>query len=108
MTGYAWRARKVVNDALVKLLLLERRIDPYFRDGFDRVLRPPIQCVVQALINLKRKPSALGLAEEEVLPDEEEITRAIIEEMSRFTRHHYAARARRAGREHQDLRRGER
>jgi hypothetical protein len=87
-----------VNDALMKVLLVERRVDPYFRDGFDRVLRPPIQSVVQALINLKRKPTALGLAEEQVLPDEEEITRAIIEQMTRFTKHHYAhGRAERAG-----------
>lgn len=92
------RFRRVVNDTLVKLLLLERRIDPYFRDAFDRVLRPPIQCAVQGLINLRRKPTTLGLAEEQVLPDEAEITTAIIEQMTGFTKQHYAhGHAERAG-----------
>ena len=67
-----------------------RYLDRYYRDGFDRVLRPPIVTVVQALINWRRPREQLGIAEERILPGEAEATRAIIAEQSAFTRTTYA------------------
>ncbi|MEA2495837.1 MAG: hypothetical protein QOJ29_3748 [Thermoleophilaceae bacterium] len=46
--------------------------------------------MVQWLINLRRRDDVrLGIAEEQTLPDEPEITRAIIDSMSAFTRRTY-------------------
>src|SRR5919201_5210479 len=42
--------RRRLHDALTGLILAERRLHRYYRDGFDRVLRPPLVAAVQALI----------------------------------------------------------
>jgi hypothetical protein len=78
-----------VNDALIGLLSLERRIDPFVRPAFDRLLKGPLVRAAQALINARRDDLGLGLAEEHVLPGEEEATAAIIDTMSAFTRRVY-------------------
>jgi hypothetical protein len=78
-----------LNNALVELMYLERRVDPYFRPAFDRLLRPPITAVAQAGINARRRDPPLGLAEERLLPDEEQIIRSIVDTMSQFTRQTY-------------------
>jgi hypothetical protein len=70
-------------------MYLERRIDPYLRPTFDRFLRPPIAAAARAGINARRKDPVLGLAEERLLPDEDEITRTIVKTMSQFTRQTY-------------------
>jgi hypothetical protein len=80
-----------LNDALVGLLSLERRVDPYFRPAFDRLLRSPMAAMAQAAINARRRDPPLGLAEECLLPHEEEITRSIVDTMSEFTRQTYGA-----------------
>lgn len=80
-----------VSDLLTAGLFLERRIDPYFRPWFDRVLQAPLARLVQAAINASRDDPPLGLAEERILPDEAEVTAAIIETMADFMRLHYAA-----------------
>jgi hypothetical protein len=46
---------------------------------FDRTLEPPIASVVQLLKNLFRKNQHLKIAEERMLPNEDQITREIIE-----------------------------
>ncbi|HYR61971.1 MAG TPA: catalase family protein [Actinomycetota bacterium] len=74
-----------INDALIGLLDLEHRIDPWVRPAFDRVLKRPLVGVAQALINARREDLHLGLAEERILPGEEEATAAVIETMSAFT-----------------------
>lgn len=75
-----------------------RYLDRYYRDGFDRRVRPALVAVVQWLINARRPRERLGLAEERTLPGEEEATEAIISRMSAFTRRTYAgATAERAG-----------
>jgi hypothetical protein len=90
--------KKRLNDFLMKIVKLERRIDPFFRRGFDRVFRRPIETVVQALINLRRPNDHLGLAEEKALPNEDEITVQIIDHMSAFVQTHYGpGEAQRAG-----------
>jgi len=84
------RLKRRINDLLVAAINLERHVDPLFRRGFDRVLRAPIAAVVQWLINRRRRDDVrLGIAEERALPDEAEITRAIVDGMSAFTRRTY-------------------
>ena len=87
-----------INDVLVKLIHLERRIDPLFRNGFDRIFQKPVSRVVQRLINLRRADEHLRIAEERKLPNERRITAEIIEAMSTFLRTRYApGEAQRAG-----------
>src|SRR2546427_4737753 len=83
------RIKKRINDLLLALFYFERRIDPYYRDTFDKILQKPISAVVQALINLKRKNEHLQIGEEKLLPNEQEITDSIIKYMSKFLREHY-------------------
>ncbi|HEY7033788.1 MAG TPA: catalase family protein [Thermomicrobiales bacterium] len=83
------RLAKKVNDALVAVVLAERRIDPYFRDRFDGLLQRPLVACVQHLINLRRQDERLGIAEERLLANEAEVTSGIIEQMSLFTRRTY-------------------
>lgn len=92
------RVVRLLHDALVAGFRLERRIDPYFRATFDRLLQKPIAALAQAVINARRPHMHLTLAEERLLEDEEGITRAIIEHMAAFMRREYAhTRAERAG-----------
>jgi hypothetical protein len=80
-----------VNDLLVRLIGLERRVDPYFRPAFDRVFQRPIATMVQAAINRRRRHDPpLALAEERRLPDEDEIAGGITATMAEFTRRTYA------------------
>jgi len=65
-------------------------LDRYYRDAFDRILRPPIVAIVQAIINRRRPRENLGIAEERLLPGEAEATEAIIEAQSAFTKKTYA------------------
>jgi hypothetical protein len=92
------RLTRLFHDALIALFRFERRIDPYFRSAFDRALQAPLAALVQAAINARRANLHLGIAEERLLEDEEEITRAIIDQMAAFMRREYAhKRAERAG-----------
>jgi hypothetical protein len=82
----------------MRLLVLERRIDPLFRRGFDAVIQKPLAALVQALIRLRRPNEHLAVAEEQVLSNEDEITQRIIEHMSAFLRANYGpGEAQRAG-----------
>ena len=67
-----------VSDSLLKIVQMERRIDPFFRPAFDAVLRDPIARLVTALINAQRPNEGLKLAEEKPLPGEEEFVDSII------------------------------
>jgi hypothetical protein len=62
-------------DAIARALLLvthaERRVDPFFRPAFDRLLRDRLSTLVTALINRGRREEGLGIAEERVGPGEE-------------------------------------
>lgn len=81
---------KRIHDVLLALFYFERRIDPYYRDTFDRIFRKPVSVVVQALINVRRKDDHLYIVEEKLLPNETEITDAIIRQMAMFTHQQYA------------------
>ncbi|WP_328966605.1 hypothetical protein [Streptomyces sp. NBC_00239] len=91
-------AARRLNDVLLALVHLERRIDPYVRPLLDRTLRGPVQALVQWLVNLRRRDQHLGIAEERPLPDETEVTEAITRQMTRFVQREYGpGTARRAG-----------
>ncbi len=81
--------KKRINDLFLALFYFERRIDPYYRDTFDKIFRKPISALVQALINSKRKDDHLQISEEKLLPNEKEITNLIIKQMALFTYEHY-------------------
>ena len=68
-----------ISDASLKLIQLERRIDPLFRPLFDATLRDPLARGVTALINRQRPRETLALAEERLLPDEDACVDSIIE-----------------------------
>jgi hypothetical protein len=86
------------NATMVALLNFERRLDPYFRDAFDRVFQRPLVVVTQGLINFRRRDEGLGLAEERLLPDEDELTGEIADNLSAFLRQTYPhGNAERAG-----------
>src|SRR3954447_27062382 len=68
-----------VSDATMFLLQMERRIDPWLRPIFDATLRDPIARIVTKLMNRNRNDDRLELAEEKLLPDEEEYLNSVIE-----------------------------
>jgi len=80
-----------LHDAFLNMVTVMHHLDRYYRDAFDRFLRPPIVAVVQAIINRRRPREDLGIAQERILAGEEEATRSIIEDQSAFTRHTYAS-----------------
>ena len=67
-----------LSDLFTFLLLFERRFDPVIRPAFDAALRDPIAKVTTALINVKRRREGLKIAEEKLMPDEEEFLDSII------------------------------
>ena len=68
-----------ISDTSLRLLQLQRRIDPWMRPGFDAVLRDPIARLTTALINWQRSDEGLRIAEERAQPDEEASLQAIID-----------------------------
>ena len=81
--------KRRIHDLFLALFYFERRIDPYYRDTFDKIFKKPISALVQKLINFKRKDDQLQISEEKLLPNEKEITDLIIRQMDMFTRKHY-------------------
>jgi hypothetical protein len=57
--------------ALLFLIHLERRFDPFFRPAFDALFRDRLARLITALMNKRRKDDGLALAEEKAQPDEE-------------------------------------
>jgi hypothetical protein len=68
-----------ISDTSLRLLQLQRRIDPWIRPAFDATLRDPIARLTTALINWQRPNEGLRLAEERIDPDEEVLTQSIID-----------------------------
>jgi hypothetical protein len=86
----AWSTiKRWINDSTVALLNVERRIDPYFRNGFDRMFQRPLVTLTQAAINFRRPDDGLGIAKERPLAGEETFTREIVETMGAFLRKTY-------------------
>jgi hypothetical protein len=65
-------------DGSLKLLQLERRFDPLVRPAFDALLRDPLSRLTTSLINRQRTNEGLQLAQERLLPGEEEFVDSII------------------------------
>ena len=68
-----------ISDTSLRLLQLERRIDPWIRPAFDAVLRDPVARLSTAIINWGRPNEGLAIAEERVQPDEEASLQSIID-----------------------------
>jgi hypothetical protein len=68
-----------ISDTSLRLLQMQRRIDPWMRPAFDAVLRDPIARLTTALINLQRRKEGLKIAEERVDADEEASLQSIID-----------------------------
>ncbi len=73
------RLLDLVSDTFTELLHIERRFDPLFRPAFDRWLRDPLSQFVTDLINQGRRNEGLKIAEERLLPGEEEFLQSIID-----------------------------
>ena len=87
-----------VNEAVLALVTLEHRVDPYFRDTFNKLFQRPLAKVVQLLLRLLHRNDETKLCQEIPVAGEEEITRMIKDHMSRFTEREYEGRiAERAG-----------
>ncbi|HQQ71566.1 MAG TPA: hypothetical protein PLL92_14815 [Alicycliphilus sp.] len=67
-----------LSDTLLALVQLERRFDPFLRPAFDALLRDPLTRLTTALINAQRPNEGLQIAEERLLPGEEEFVDSII------------------------------
>jgi hypothetical protein len=68
--------------ALTFAIHAARRVDPFFRPTFEKLLRDRIARLVTALMNRKRKDEGLKIAEEKLQPDEEAHLDQIIETFS--------------------------
>ena len=87
-----------LNDAIISLVTLEHRFDPYFRDAFNSLFQRPIVEVAQLLLRILHRNPETRLCQEIPLPEEAAITSGITEAMSQYTRREYDGRiAERAG-----------
>ena len=78
-----------LSDLVLWLWRLERRLEFLYRPAFDRVLRPPLFAALQRLQNSRRPDEGMALAEERLLPDEEQYIQKIIDECKAFTRENW-------------------
>jgi hypothetical protein len=70
--------RNLIADISTKMVQFERRFDPWLRPAFDALLRDAVARLITALINARRVDEKLKLAEERLLPGEEEFLDSII------------------------------
>ncbi|GAB3274299.1 catalase family protein [Parahaliea aestuarii] len=75
---------------LVKLLEVERRLEPFFRPQVNHLLREPAAVVLQWLINARREDECLQIAEERIYEWEEQALDDIIQLMSQQMRGRFA------------------
>ena len=68
----------LLSNTSMRLLQLQRRFDPLVRPAFDAVLRDPVARLATWLINRQRTDEHFALAEERLLPGEEEFVDSII------------------------------
>ncbi|MDD1630828.1 MAG: hypothetical protein LUP91_01325, partial [Methylococcaceae bacterium] len=76
------RILNLIHQFLLKLLHIERRLEPWFRPQWNYLFREPSARVVQYLVNFRRPDEGLQLAEEKIDPDEEESLNKIIDLMA--------------------------
>jgi hypothetical protein len=75
-----------LSDFFTFALQFERRFDPFIRPAFDAVLRDRIANLTTALINKRRRNEGLRIAEEKLIPGEEEFLDSIITSFTRQMR----------------------
>ncbi len=68
---------------------LERRIEFLYRPTFDRFLRGPLFALAQALQNARREDEHLALGQEKLLPDEDELTRDMTDQIAAYIRENW-------------------
>ena len=78
-----------IHRILVKVLEVERRLEPFFRPTLNHLLREPSAAVLQSLINYRRQDMGLALAEEKVFDWEEQALDEIIQLMADQMRGHF-------------------
>jgi hypothetical protein len=76
------RILSIIHQFLLKLLHIERRLEPWFRPQWNWLFREPSVRLVQFFINLRRKNEGFKIAEEKIYPDEEESLNSIIDLMA--------------------------
>lgn len=81
-----------INDAILGLVTLEHRVDPYFRDTFNALFQRPLVNMVQFFLRLLHKNPETKLCQEIIEADEAEIAAAITEKMKEFTVREYIGR----------------
>jgi hypothetical protein len=87
-----------INDAILALMTLEHRIDPYFRDAFDKLFQRPLTAAVQFLLRTTHHNSETRLCQEVTITGEEDCAREIVRLMHEFLTSEYSERiAERAG-----------
>jgi hypothetical protein len=83
------RILKRIHDVILRLLHIERRLEPFFRRPWNRVFREPGAAIIQYFINLQRRDEGLQLAQEKIEADEEESNNKIIDLMADQMRGHF-------------------
>ena len=78
-----------VHRTLVAGLHVERRLEPFFRRGLNRLVREPMAAFLQYLINRNRPNDGLALAEERIEPDEEASLDSIIRSFAGYMQRTY-------------------
>jgi hypothetical protein len=81
---------RLLNNRIEAIFRWILRLDPEYREAFDRVFRKPIMAIAQFLINVRRADEHLVIAQEKFLPNEEEITEQIAGQMEQFLVKHYS------------------
>ena len=87
-----------INDALLGLVALEHRVDPYFRDAFNALFQRPLVDITQFFLRHTHVNPETRLCEEIPSAGEAELAAGITQQMENFTRREYQGRiAERAG-----------
>ncbi len=87
-----------INDALLGLVALEHRVDPYFRDAFNALFQRPLVDITQFFLRHTHVNPETRLCEEIPSAGEAELAAGITQQMENFTKREYQGRtAERAG-----------
>jgi hypothetical protein len=87
-----------INDAILGLVTLEHRVDPFFRDAFNAIFQRPLVDITQFFLRLTHTNPETQLCQEIPSPGEAELAAAITQQMKNFTKREYQGRpAERAG-----------
>ncbi len=80
-----------VHEFLLTLMHAERRTEPFWRPYTDSLFREPCAAALQTLINLQRPNEGLQLAQEKLMPGEEQALDSIINDMGGYIKQKYRA-----------------